>query len=262
MSEIKYVDYSNAKLSKDELRKVMQESVIIRKFRFDEITYLEKNANIMTDKTMERLVENVEYDGMLTQLPFLHKLPSGKYEVISGNHRVQSAEKAGLKEFYAMAAEVTLPKDQKLRIQISHNSIRGEQRNAVLIELVDEFEDTEMLRLSAADFDIEKLDNSKVDFLALDAGGLDFRDVMFYFTEYEINKMDRLLADLDHRLLNQKSPTYLVMKEKHEKFVDAVTKIKNEANIKSTAVVINLIIDYIHKHKEEFVNEVRGEKEK
>ena len=57
---------------------------------------LDHNARYMTKEQLGRLAENVKGDGFLSQLPFCIKQNSGKFKVLSGNHRVKSAIKAGL----------------------------------------------------------------------------------------------------------------------------------------------------------------------
>ena len=96
MAEIEYRDYSKARLSKEEFREILKKSVVVREVDVEDLVFLEKNANVMEGEVLRRLVENIEHDGILTQLPFVQRLPNGKYEIISGNHRVKASIEAGL----------------------------------------------------------------------------------------------------------------------------------------------------------------------
>ena len=60
-----------------------------------ELKLLKMNARFMRHEEFQRLVANVKKDGQLTSAPFAALDPAdGKYEVLSGNHRVQAAVSA------------------------------------------------------------------------------------------------------------------------------------------------------------------------
>ena len=62
-----------------------------------ELKLLKMNARFMRHEEFQRLVANIKRDGQLTSAPFAALDPAdGKYEVLSGNHRVQAAISAGL----------------------------------------------------------------------------------------------------------------------------------------------------------------------
>lgn len=253
-----YIDYTNKKLSEEELRKVLSETMVVKEVDLDDTQLLMKNANIMDEKKMNRLIENIKRDGRLTSFPFMHKLPNGKYEVISGNHRVRASRIAGLTKITAICCEVTLPKDEKLRLQISHNAIHGEQSNIMLVDLITEFGSTELVRLSGADFDIDKLKNEKIELKSIDSSGLEFREITLYFTKYELDVISETLNDVGTKLENDKNEVYLLEQSRYKKFVDCITETKKQANIKSTATILNLFIDYLAVNKEAFIDSLKA----
>jgi len=247
MAKIEYKDFSKEKLSKAEFKELLKEAVVVRNISVNELVYLEKNANVMDDKVLQRLKENIEHDGILTQLPFVHRLPSGKYEIISGNHRIKAAKEAGLSEVLCMVCEVTLPEDEKLRIQISHNTIKGEHNELVLRELLSEIVDVDSLRLSGADFDTSTLDWEKVDFKSIDSNALDIRFVVLYFTNPDRRELDRLISEIDEHLTGT-STVYLAQHKAFKGFIEAITGVKREANIINSATALSLVIEYSKEH--------------
>ena len=253
MAEIEYRDYSKARLSKEEFREILKKSVVVREVDIDDLVFLEKNANVMEGEVLRRLVENIEHDGILTQLPFVQRLPNGKYEIISGNHRVKASIEAGLKKVMCIVCEVTLPEDEKLRIQISHNSIRGQQNGLVLRELLSEIVEIDALRLSGADFETSTIDLKQVDFKSIDASALDIRTVVLYFTNPDIREMDRLLSEIDDHL-NGSSRVYLARYKAFKAFIDEITKVKREANIINSATALSLIIEYAREHIDDILD--------
>ena len=95
--EFRSIDFDiNAKLSEiNKLIVLYQLAYISPK---DDCVLLNRNARHMTKEQQDRLTHNVQHDGFLSQLPFGIKQENGKYKIISGNHRVKSAVKAGLEK--------------------------------------------------------------------------------------------------------------------------------------------------------------------
>ncbi len=88
----------------------------------------------MTDAMFSQLVENIRRDGCLTSVPLVYD-DDGKLEVLSGNHRVMAAIKAGLEEAEVMEITTPLGREQRVAIQLSHNAIAGADDPSILAEL-------------------------------------------------------------------------------------------------------------------------------
>ena len=101
---------------------------------------LEKNARFMKPEVFRRLVENVRRDGVLTSLPFCVREGEG-LRVLSGNHRVLAAIEAGLVEVDVLVSLTPLSIARQRAIQLSHNSLTGEDDPVTLRELFGEIED-------------------------------------------------------------------------------------------------------------------------
>lgn len=87
-----------------------------------ELKLLQLNARYMRHEEYQRLVANVKRDGQLTSAPFACK-DGDKYLVLSGNHRTQAAIAAGLETIPCIVTDDELSEDQKISIQLSHNSL-------------------------------------------------------------------------------------------------------------------------------------------
>ena len=105
-----------------------------RRVRLRDLALLAKNAHYMTDAMFSRLVGNIRKDGCLTTTPLVYEA-GGKLEVLSGNHRVQAAIKAGIEEADVLEIVTPLSREQKVAIQLSHNSINGKDDPNILAEL-------------------------------------------------------------------------------------------------------------------------------
>src|ERR1700761_3709618 len=99
------------------------ETKIVRSALAD-LKLVEKNARYMEGRQFSKLVANIKRDGCLTTLPLVHR-EGGKLTVISGNHRVQAAIKAGLVDTDVIEVLSPLSRKQFVALQLSHNAIVG-----------------------------------------------------------------------------------------------------------------------------------------
>jgi ParB-like chromosome segregation protein Spo0J len=103
---------------------------VIRRVILTELKLLEKNAHYMEPGEFDLLVANIKRDGVMTSLPVVYR-----DIVLSGNHRMQAAMKAGLVEIDVIDILTELTPDEQMAIQLSHNAIKGKDDSNVLREL-------------------------------------------------------------------------------------------------------------------------------
>ena len=95
---------------------------------------------------------NIKRDGQLTSAPFAALDPAdGKYEVLSGNHRVQAAISAGLQTIPCIITDDPLSEEQRIAIQLSHNAIVGQDDPDILKKLYDKILDIDLKEYSGLD---------------------------------------------------------------------------------------------------------------
>jgi hypothetical protein len=126
-----------------------------------ELKLLEKNARFMKGAMFNRLVENIRADGCVTSLPLVHR-EGDALVVISGNHRVAAAIKAGIDESDVIEVTSPLTRQQFVALQLSHNAIAGQDDPNILRQLYDEldFGWKEYSGLTDDAFKVEDLDAS------------------------------------------------------------------------------------------------------
>lgn len=129
--------------------------------RLADLRLLEKNARYMKGVQFNRLVENIRHDGCLTSIPLVHR-EGDTLVVVSGNHRVTAAIKAGIVELDVIEITSPLTRTQFVALQLSHNAIVGEDDPNLLKSLYDEldFGWKEYSGLTDDAFKIEDLDTS------------------------------------------------------------------------------------------------------
>lgn len=126
----------------------------VEKVSLEEIVPAELNANEMSEKDFHQLCENIGISG-LSSVPACYKRSEdGKYVIISGHHRVRAAEKEGYTEIYIIYAdEKDLTKDEIIAIQLSHNSLHGEDNKGILKRLFESISSVDFKRFAHIDID-------------------------------------------------------------------------------------------------------------
>ena len=202
---------------------------------------LERNARYMSKDQLNRLAENVKGDGFLSQVPFAVKIAeTGKYKIVSGNHRVKAAIKANLEGIVILyLEEKDVSHEKEAAIQLSHNAIVGQDDQNILIELYKELDSLTMKEYTGIDegklfaFDL-------ADLAPISEQALQLTEVRFMFSDLNLKRMDEILAKLEERLFSDKNDRIVMMD--FDVFVDVMTQIKRKTNIKNnTAAFMKML---------------------
>ncbi len=211
----------------------------------EDLVFLKKNARYMTSQTFQRLVENIKQDGQLSSVPFCW-LKDSKYHVLSGNHRLQAAIKAGLSEFLVLYTDAELSESQRVAIQLSHNSIEGKDDLAVLKSLWEDISDlNDKLYAGLDDKTLELL--KKVTVKNLSEVKIDYQEVYILFLPEEKERLDKALKEAS--LLSEKSIKYAARIQDFDRFLSALDRVKKEYKIENRATALMLILDIFDKYK-------------
>jgi len=126
----------------------------------EEIVPAEMNANEMDDKTFERLCKNIGMSGLSSTITCYKRKEDNKYVIISGHHRYRAAVLNGIKTIPVLYAdEEDLTKDEIIAIQLSHNSLHGEDDKNILKKLFEEIKSIDFKEFSNIEIDeIGKID--------------------------------------------------------------------------------------------------------
>jgi hypothetical protein len=129
-----------------------------------DIKLLDENARYMTHEQFARLVANVKRDGVLTSAPLIYwPEQEGDPLCLSGNHRTQAAIEADLDSIYAIAVVEELSHDEQVAMQLSHNSINGQDDVSTLKALYESIGEVDMRLYSGLDDKtLELLENVEV----------------------------------------------------------------------------------------------------
>jgi len=217
-----------------------------------EIVLLDVNAHFMPQETYARLVENVKRDGILTSVPLCDTIVVDgvkRRRVLSGNHRVQAAIDAGIEKVRVLYVDRELPKDQKLGIQLSHNSIVGEDDSQILRELFSEIDDMDLKIYTG--IDDKALDTLEAPpALSLSTGALDFREVQILFLPDERDKLEDCLLQVKNTY-KAKLDALACRQKVWDKWLENISKVHEITGIGNSATALMVVLELVNRHMDE-----------
>lgn len=214
-----------------------------------DIKLLEVNARFMKPEEYQKLVANIKKDGQLTSVPFCFYNENNQIEVLSGNHRVLASIDAELNEIEVMLCKDKLSKDQALAIQLSHNSISGQDDEELLRKLYGELESLEFKEYSGlTDEFINFCKEVEKDFKV---PNLSYQALNLLFLPEETKEIKEVLESISD-LLNTNH--ILTSMKDYDEYLGTTTTISKCLNIKNPSTtflaMIRLVKENMDKLKE------------
>jgi rRNA maturation endonuclease Nob1 len=220
----------------------------IRRLPLADLKPQPRNARYMRHEQFQRLVANLKRDGVLTSVP----LVDTELNLLSGHHRVKAALEAGIVEADVMVAwradGEPLTRKQIVGLQLSHNSIAGEDDPATLKELYQELTDVESRSYSGLDDKTLKL-LSQVDVGSLSEPNLDYTTVQIVFLPDELTAAEAALKDA--KRLSDADVRWMAGLELHEETLAALAVTSAAYQVGNVATALGLILDVFRRHMDE-----------
>jgi hypothetical protein len=212
------------------------------------IKLLDVNARFMKHEQYQQLVRNVRRDGDLTSVPLCWIMPDGRLEVLSGNHRTLAAIDADLAEIDVKVLLDPIPDKQRIAIQISHNSIEGEDDPATLKQLYDSLDDIDLRAYSGVDDRTLDL-LQQVDVGSLADVNLDYSTVQIVFLPPELMTVKEVLDDA-----KKSAPAderWVATLSQHTRLLDALGEARDSFNIGNIATAFAIILGIYEQHRDD-----------
>lgn len=210
-----------------------------------ELKLLEVNARFMRHEEFMQLVANIKKDGKLTSVPFAC-LEDGKYLVLSSNHRVKASISAGLEKIQVMVTDDPLSKSQKLGIQLSHNSINGEDDPYILKELYASIADIDWKEYSGLnDKTLELLE--KVNSQSLSEANLDFQTLAITFLPDELEDAKKVIEKAI-KSASFADASWIGVSSEYDRWLDAQEKVAESYKVKNVATALDLVLKVFESH--------------
>lgn len=205
-----------------------------------EIKLLEMNARYMKHEEYRQLVDNIRKDGQLSSAPFLCKDDDGRWLCLSGNHRTQAAVEVGLEKIICLATDDDLTKDQKIAIQLSHNSIAGQDDPATLKLLYEEILDAEAKKYSGLDDKaLDLLD--KFSSISISESNLKFQTLQMVFLPDELEEAKKVIEKVIEAGKSADA-IWLARHEDYDAWLDTQENTLSSYGVKNVATAVDLIL--------------------
>jgi len=199
-----------------------------------------KNARFMRQEVFQQLVANIRRDKGLTSLPFCWKDRKNIYHILSGHHRIEAAIAAGHENIMILYTDARLTEEERVSIQLSHNSLAGEDEPTILRELWGQIKSVQMKQYSGLD-DAVLNSYKPIQIASLGEKTPGFQEVYFLFFPSEVEKLDEFMK----RLGTLTKKRYVGRLDEFDRFVEMLLNFKDASGIYNSATAMLEIIEIV-----------------
>lgn len=220
----------------------------VEKVSIEEIVPAELNANEMSEKDFQQLCNNIGVSGLSSVPTCYRREADGRYVLISGHHRVKAAEKDGYTQIYIMyAEEKDLTKDEIIAIQLSHNSLHGEDNKGILKRLFEQIQTVQFKQFAHINMDeIGSIDITSVNIVPM----RETYNVALVLYKADINLLEELTGCVKEAM---DSSEYVILADQEnteDEYLSLMKEIGQKFNIKSSNIAFAKILELAKKQIE------------
>ena len=214
---------------------------------------LELNARFFRHEQYQQLVNNLRRDEALTSTPFVwHDVTTGDRIVLSGNHRTKASIEAGIEEITWLETSDPLTESQRLAIQISHNSIAGEDDLSILKTLYEKIDDLDLRQYAGIDdATLELL--ADLDSPSLGEANLSFQTLAIVFLPDDLKEAQDVLRDA-LALASSSDAVWVAALRQYDQTMAALDLASKSHDVTNVATAFGLILESFKDHASELVD--------
>lgn len=207
----------------------------------NELVFLKENARYFKRETFRQLRENIQSDKKLSSVPLCYRLDDGKYEIISGNHRVRASIDAGLEKILVLVITEELSKSKRIAMQLSHNALVGEDDESILASLWEQIDSINDKLYAGLDSNSIKELADDIEFVNFSTPQVSTHLVSFAFSDGETERLSQIIDELENTA-KKSTAVFMGMKEQYEPFMKIIADIKHAEKIKDSSLALVKII--------------------
>jgi len=207
----------------------------------------ELNANEMTGEDFAALCDNIGKSG-LSSVPCCYKKPNGRYVMISGHHRLRACKKLHYTKLGILwCDESELSKDEIIAIQLSHNSLHGQDNTSILKKLFEQIQSVDFKKF--AHINIDEVAPISTDGISIYALKENFVfTIILYPNSFE--NLDELYGDIREQA--KKSDTLILADQTNEMLLLKLQQeIGSQFDIKSPSITFAKLLELAKERLEE-----------
>jgi hypothetical protein len=211
----------------------------LKEVGIEEVEATPVNANAMSKAMFTRLKANISKSGLSSTIAcFLRE--DDKYEIISGNHRFMACKELGYSKINILyTEEANLTKDEIIALQLSHNSVTGNDDKGILKRLFDEIasiEFKEFANISIDDMKTEEMFTGTIVPIS------EHYRVAFILYNKDMENLQELFEITNEEL--SQSNLVIVADGKDERFfIEQLSHVKKEFDIKSGSIALSKLLE-------------------
>lgn len=213
----------------------------------------ELNANEMTGEDFAALCENIGKSG-LSSVPCCYKKSNGRYGMISGHHRLRACKKLHYSKIGILwCDESELSKDEIIAIQLSHNSLHGQDNQSILKKLFEQIQSIDFKKF--AHINIDEVAPISTDGISIFAMKENFVfTIVLYPNSFE--NLDELYGDIREQAKKCDALVLASQEENEKLLLKLQQEIGSQYNIKSPAITFAKLLQLAR----ERLTEIKEEK--
>ena len=198
------------------------------------------NANEMSGEDFAALCDNIGKSG-LSSTPCCYKKPDGRFTMISGHHRLRACKKlrySSIGILYCNEDELT--RDEIIAIQLSHNSLHGEDNKSILKKLFEQIKSVDFKKF--AHINIDEINAVSVDGISVSAMKENFVfSIILYPNSFQ--NIDELFGDIREQARKSDAVILADLESNETFFLKLQKEIGNTYAIKSPAVTFAKMLE-------------------
>ena len=208
----------------------------------------ELNANEMTSEDFAQLCDNIGKSG-LSSVPCCYKKDNGRFVMISGHHRLRACKKLNHKTIGILYVEESeLSNDEIIAIQLSHNSLHGQDNTSILKKLFEQIKSIDFKKF--AHVNINEISSVNTEGLSIYALKENFVfTIILYPNSFEF--LDELYGDVreqakksDCLILADQNPNEMILLKLQQ-------EIGKEYDIKSPSIAFAKVLELANERLKE-----------
>jgi hypothetical protein len=210
----------------------------------------------MRHEQFRRLSDNIRRDGALTSVPLAARQEDGSLVVLSGNHRVLAAIDGLGADYEAdvMVIEADWQSPQAIALQLSHNSVVGQDDQSILVDLYEQLEDVDWREYSG-------LDDAVLDLLTdaslapLSEASLEYQTLAVAFLPHQADIVKRVMGDAVG-LVEGADEAWLARYDDHSRMLDAMLLTGAASHVRNVALQFAAVLDVFDRHRDDLADEL------
>lgn len=210
------------------------------------------NANEMTGEDFAALCDNIGKSG-LSSVPCCYRKDNGRFVIMSGHHRIRACKKLHYKTIGILYCEESelISRDEPIAIQLSHNSLHGQDNRSILKELFERIQSVDFKKF--AHINIEEVNPINADGIDIFALKENFVfSIILYPNSFD--SLDELFGDIREQA--KKSDTVILANQEENEmaFLKLQQEIGKEYNIKSPSTTFAKLLELAGERLKEIRN--------